>query len=69
MEEKTNLALDQEKELKETKKLLKKYLKCFNALIRKSKNYQDESMLEKIGLRYDKKLGIVEVGDENKSLL
>ena len=69
MEEKTNLSLDQEKELKETKKLLKKYLKYFNALIRKSKNYQDESMLEKIGLRYDKKLGIVEVGDENKSLL
>ena len=69
MEEKTNLSLDQEKELKETKKLLKKYLKYFNALIRKSKNYQDECMLEKIGLRYDKKLGIVEVGDENKTLL
>ena len=68
-ERRKDLSIEEKNELVKTKKLLKRYLKYYTAIFKKQIKHNDERVLNDIGLRFDGKLGIVEVGDENKNLL
>ena len=69
LERKASLTEQEKQEYEKVKKILSKFIKRFNAIARRNNDEHKKEILEHAGLRFDKKLGIVGVENEDKSLL
>lgn len=69
LERKASLTEQENQEYEKVKKILSKFIKRFNAIARRNNDEHKKEILEHAGLRFDKKLGIVGVENEDKSLL
>lgn len=69
LERKASLTEQEKQEYEKVKRILSKFIKRFNAIARRNNDEHKKEILEHAGLRFDKKLGIVGVENEDKSLL
>ena len=69
IERKASLTEQEKQEYEKIKKIISKFIKRFNAIVRRNNNEHKKEILEHAGLIFDKKLGIVEVKNEDNSLL